>query len=78
MNRLEESVRPEFFCFHGGGITPNLWAFGYWTGPEADLICLLPNIETNEECESHLCPCTDTPEEAVRAFTVYNGLGPSS
>jgi len=60
-------VKPVFWrC--GGGPLPYKWAYGYWTGPGSDLLCIKPDIKIGEEAERHLSPICDTKLEAKKAF----------
>ena len=63
----EPREEPTLFRFGGGGVADS-WAFGYWTGPEKDLLCTKPEIATNEEAERYLSSTRAMPLEAVRSF----------
>ncbi len=47
-------------CFwRCGGGPPSYrhdWAFGWWTGPEGDLLCVVPEVVTNQEADLMLSP----------------------
>ncbi len=45
----------------GGGLNVNIkWGYGYWTGPQNDLLCIKPDIDSNEEAEKYLSPICNT------------------
>jgi len=69
MNHSKAQTRPEFFCF-GGGCLPDVWAFGYWTGPDGDLLCVKPGIEEALWAEYCLSPVAANRILAVLAFFI--------
>lgn len=58
----------------GGGSLPYKWGYGYWTGPQKDLLCLKPNIKTNKEAELWLVPIQDSKELAKKVFDQLTSL----
>jgi len=54
----------------GGGPSPYVYAFGYWTGEEKDLICL-KKCKTNEESEKYLSPLDENILIAFCKFIYY-------
>lgn len=52
----------------GDHVLGEKYGYGYWTGPQKDLLCVKPDIKTNGEAELHLSPICKTKKEAKRAF----------
>lgn len=68
--RLIERVAhaPELYEW-GGGAVPSLWTFGYWSGRDGDMHCLLPNATcANGTDEWLLSPACDSVGAAVEAW----------
>lgn len=40
----------------GGGSCPTKYAYGYWTGPDNDLLCVLNKIKDSAFAEKALSP----------------------
>ena len=51
-----------------GGPDTFKYGYGYWTGPQNDLLYIKPGIDSNEEAEKYLSPICNTKKEAKRAF----------
>lgn len=58
---------PKYWKIDNRPIGELKYGFGYWTGPQNDLLCIKPNIETNEEAERSLSPIHRTKKEARNA-----------
>lgn len=35
----------------GGGPIPTMYGYGYWTGPDDDLLCVVPSVQIKSEAE---------------------------
>ena len=46
---------PKFYDWGGGGI-PYSWSFGWLTGEDGDLVCVLPNVKSKVLGEISLSP----------------------
>lgn len=58
---------PKFYEW-GGGCVPVSWSFGWLTGKDDDLICVLPSITTKENGELSLSPVCRNRLLAVLTF----------
>lgn len=47
---------PEWWIAGGGPGVPIVYGYGYWTGPDDDLLCVQPGIKTSKEAERLLSP----------------------
>ena len=70
MPKLEPDVVKEKLVYWKcvGGSLPYMWGYGYWTGPEKDLLCIKSNIDTNIEAEKYLSPICYTRKQAKKEF----------
>lgn len=48
--------RPAFWKAGGGPGVPMRYGYGYWSGPERDLLCVWDNVRTNEKAEGCISP----------------------
>ncbi len=58
---------PTLFAFDGGNL-PTLYAWGYWTGPGGDLLCVLPDLGNADAAEYALSPVCHSRLLALVAF----------
>ena len=49
---------------------PNIWCFGWLTGPDSDLICVRPNITSNSYGHVAKSPSSFNPLCAIFAFAI--------
>jgi len=66
---VDEMNTPVFFTWGGGGIKYR-YSFGWWTGLDNDLICVIPIVETKEQGEVFLSPSCSSKLMAVIAFFI--------
>lgn len=52
----------------GGGPCPTKYAYGYWTGPDNDLLCVLDKIEDSDFVEIALSPVS---QSRLQAFILF-------
>ena len=57
---------PEFMRW--GGPDSWTWAFGWWTGKDDDLLCVVPNLQTWLRCAQALSPVCSNRFLAVLCF----------
>lgn len=62
------STMPEFMRWGGPGTWK--WSFGWWTGPDKDLICIIPKAETSVWAEIALSPVCSNRVLAVLCFGI--------
>ena len=58
---------PKFYDWGGGGL-PYTWSFGWLTGKDNDLVCVLPEVKTHEDGEVSLSPVCSNRLSALIAF----------
>lgn len=61
--------RPEFMCWGGGGVARK-WSFGWWTGRDGDLLCVVPKVLDPKLGMVLLSPVCDNRILAFTAFLV--------
>jgi hypothetical protein len=49
-------MKSELWIAGGGGNVPTVYGYGYWTGPDGDLLCVVPYVRFNSEAERLLSP----------------------
>ena len=60
---------PEFMDWGGNGwLGAHKWSFGWWTGPDGDLICVIPEARTAVQAEIALSPVCPNRCLAVLCF----------
>ena len=60
---------PEFMDWGGNGwLGAHKWSFGWWTGPDGDLLCVFPHISFSQQAEDALSPVCSTRFLAVFYF----------
>lgn len=58
---------PEFMRWGGGGVSWK-WSFGWWTGPDGDLLCVLPDLRDSLQSELALSSVCTNRAVAVLCF----------
>lgn len=58
---------PEFVAW-GGGPVKTRWSLGWWTGPDDDLLCVVPSLYDRDHAELALSPVCSNRLLAVLAF----------
>ncbi len=64
---------PVFWRCGGGGL-PYEWGFGYWTGPDKDLLCVR-ETDNARKAEYLLSPICKTKFKAISEFLKKLSLG---
>jgi hypothetical protein len=59
---------PEWWICGGGPGVPFKFGYGYWTGPDHDLLCVVPEVRFNNEAERLLSPISRVPAIALAGF----------
>lgn len=62
-----QRTMPEFMRW-GGGDLPWKWSFGWWTGPDGDLLCVISGAKTSSQAEIALSPVCSNRFLAVLCF----------
>jgi hypothetical protein len=65
-----DSSGPEWWVCGGGSGVSFKFGYGYWTGPDRDLLCVVPGIRFNNEAEELLSPVSRIPALALARFWV--------
>lgn len=65
---MDKQVTRFSFFRWGGGPTSYHWTFGWWTGPDEDLHCVIPCASTDSIAEMALSPVCSNRFLAVLAF----------
>ncbi len=51
-----------------------MWSIGWWTGPDKDLLCVVPSAQTSSAAEIALSPVCDSRVLALLAFCLKAAL----
>lgn len=64
---------PEFVAW-GGGPVKTRWSLGWWTGPEGDLLCVIPKVRSHCLAELALSPACSNRLLALISFLLKIAL----